>query len=167
MIAICMIIIMLVVALYTSVFKRMKIHFQVKGELERVLKENDLVLQQFWKDEAVVQKRRLQQKEKELSVDYDDHEILVMESAKALLKSLGWLMEIEGKGDHLATFFLPDCEVQFLYNGEKVEEFSPFDRGLLIMSGIFTAACQTINPDNSGVLPTVFINFVSNGLEIF
>ncbi|WP_375647028.1 DUF6990 domain-containing protein [Bartonella sp. AA56HLJMS] len=167
MIVICMIIIMLVLALYTSVFKRMKMNFQVKGELERVLKENDLATQQFWKDEAVVQKRRLQLKEKEFSADYDDDEILTIESATGLLKSLGWSVEIEGKGDYLATLFLPDREVQFLYNEKRVEEFSPFDRGLLIMSGIFAAACQTINPHNSGVVPTVFMNFVPNGLEIF
>ncbi|WP_375631909.1 DUF6990 domain-containing protein [Bartonella sp. AA74HLJMH] len=167
MIVICMIIIMLVLALYTSVFKRMKMNFQVKGELERVLKENDLATQQFWKDEAVVQERRLQLKEKEFSADYDDDEILTIESATGLLKSLGWSVEIEGKGDYLATLFLPDREVQFLYNEQRVEEFSPFDRGLLIMSGIFAAACQTINPHNSGVVPTVFMNFVPNGLEIF
>ncbi|WP_273790866.1 DUF6990 domain-containing protein [Bartonella sp. CM31XJBT] len=167
MIVICMIIIMLILALYISVFKRMKMNFQVKGELERVLKENDLATQQFWKDEAVVQKRRLQLKEKEFSADYDDDEILTIESATGLLKSLGWSVEIEGKGDYLATLFLPDREVQFLYNEQRVEEFSPFDRGLLIMSGIFAAACQTINPHNSGVVPTVFMNFVSNGLEIF
>ncbi|WP_375643481.1 MULTISPECIES: DUF6990 domain-containing protein [unclassified Bartonella] len=168
MIVICMIIIMLILALYTSVFKRMKMNFQVKGELERVLKENDLATQQFWKDEAVVQERRLQLKEKEFSADYDDDdEILTIESATGLLKSLGWSVEIEGKGDYLATLFLPDREVQFLYNEKRVEEFSPFDRGLLIMSGIFAAACQTINPHNSGVVPTVFMNFVPNGLEIF
>ncbi|WP_375658650.1 DUF6990 domain-containing protein [Bartonella sp. MR30HLJHH] len=166
-IIICMIIIMLVLALYTSVFKRMKMNFQVKGELERVLKENDLATQQFWKDEAVVQERRLQLKKKEFSADYDDDEILTIESATGLLKSLGWSVEIEGKGDYLATLFLPDREVQFLYNEQRVEEFSPFDRGLLIMSGIFAAACQTINPHNSGVVPTVFMNFVPNGLEIF
>ncbi|WP_375667398.1 hypothetical protein [Bartonella sp. AC130YNZD] len=168
-IVICMIIIMLVLALYTSVFKRMKMNFQVKGALERVLKENDLAMQQFWKDEAVLQKRRLQlkEKEKEPFVGYDDDEILTIESATALLKSLGWSVDIEGKGDYLATLFLPDREVQFLYNEKHVEEFSPFDRGLLIMSGVFAAACQTINPHNSGVLPTVFMNFVPNGLEIF
>ncbi|WP_273758539.1 DUF6990 domain-containing protein [Bartonella sp. AU55XJBT] len=169
MIAVFMVIIMLVLALYISVFKRMKMNFQVKGALEEVLKENDLAMQQFWKDEAVVQKRRLKlkEKEKEPFVDYDDHEILTIESATVLLKSLGWSVDIEGKGDYLATLFLPDREVQFLYNEEQVEDFSPFDRGLLIMSGIFAAACQTINPHNSGVLPTMFINFVPNGLEIF
>ncbi|UNF41915.1 hypothetical protein MNL08_07055 [Bartonella krasnovii] len=165
MIVVFMIIIMLVLALYISVFKRMKMNFQVKGELERVLKENDLATQQFWKDEAVVLKRRLQQEGKEFLID--DDEILTMESATALLKSLGWFVELLRKEDHLATFFLSDREVQFLYNEKHVEEFSPFDRGLLVMSGIFAAACQTINPLNSGVLPTVFINFVPNGLEIF
>ncbi|WP_144754540.1 DUF6990 domain-containing protein [Bartonella saheliensis] len=162
--AISMVIIMLVLALYVSVFKRMKMNFQVKGELERVLKENDLATQQFWKDEAKAQKRRLQQEGKEFLVD--DDEILTMESATELLKSLGWSVELLRKGDHLATFFLPDREVQFLYNEKHIEEFSPFDRGLLVMSGVFAAACQTINPYSSGVLPTVFINFVPNGLEI-
>lgn len=166
-VAVSIIIIMLVLALYRSVFKRMKMNVQVKGALEEVLKENDLALQQFWKDEGVLQERRLKLKEKEPFGDYDDHEILTIESATALLKSLGWSVDIEGKGDYLATLFLPDREVQFLYNEEQVEDFSPFDRGLLIMSGIFAAACQTINPHNSGVLPTVFINFVPNGLQIF
>ncbi|WP_246257616.1 hypothetical protein [Bartonella gabonensis] len=163
-IVVFMVIIMLVLALYTSVFKRMKMNFQVKAELERVLKENDLAMQQFWKDEAMVQERRLQQKEKEFSVD--DDEILTIESATELLKSLGWSVEIEGKGDHLPTFLLPDRELQFLYNDEKIEEFSPFDRGLLVRSGVLAAACKTINPHSSGVLPTVFINFVPNGLQI-
>ncbi|PIT68140.1 DUF6990 domain-containing protein [Bartonella tribocorum] len=168
-VAVSMIIIMLVLALYGSVFKRIKMNVRVKGALECALKENDLALQQFWKDEAVIQKKRLKlkEKEKEPFVDYDDHEILTIERATALLKSLGWSVDIEGKGDFLATLFLPDREVQFLYNEKHVEEFSPFDRGLLVMSGIFAAACQTINPHNSGALPTVFMNFVPNGLEIF
>ncbi|WP_139412376.1 DUF6990 domain-containing protein [Bartonella mastomydis] len=162
--AISMVIIMLVLALYISVFKRMKMNSAVKDELKRVLKENDLATQQFWKDEAVVLERRLQQEGKEFLID--DDEILTMESATELLKSLGWSVELLRKGDHLATFFLPDRELQFLYNEKHIEEFSPFDRGLLVMSGVFAAACQTINPYNSGVLPTVFINFVPNGLEI-
>ncbi|WP_039758316.1 DUF6990 domain-containing protein [Bartonella queenslandensis] len=174
-VAVSIIIIMLVLALYTSVFKRMKMNVQVKGELERVLKENDLALQQFWKDEAVIQKRRLKLKEKlneqlkeqKFPVDYDDDEILMIESATTLLKSLGWSVEIDRLGDYLATFFLPDREVKFLYDEEQVEEFSPFDRGLLIVSGIFAAACYTINPHILRVFPTVFINFVPNGLEIF
>lgn len=123
MIVVFMIIIMLVLALYISVFKRMKMNFQVKGELERVLKENNLATQQFWKDEAVVLKRRLEQEGKEFLID--DDEILTMESATALLKSLGWFVELLRKEDHLATFFLSDREVQFLYNEKHVEEFSP------------------------------------------
>ncbi|EJF87760.1 hypothetical protein [Bartonella rattimassiliensis] len=67
----------------------------------------------------------------------------------------------------MGHLFLPDREVQFLYNEKQVEEFSPFDRRLLGMSGIFAAACQTINPHNSGVLPMVFLSFVSKGLKIF
>ncbi|WP_244614003.1 hypothetical protein [Bartonella kosoyi] len=85
MIALFMIIIMLVLALYISVFKRMKMNFQVKDELERVLKENDLAMQQFWKDEAKVQERHLQQEGKEFLVD--DDEILTVESATVLLKT--------------------------------------------------------------------------------
>ncbi|UNE53936.1 DUF6990 domain-containing protein [Bartonella machadoae] len=93
-----------------------------------------------------------------------------MESAVALLKSLGWSVEIEGRGDHLATLFLPDREVYFLYNDEHDEmrkDCPNFDRGLLVMTGLFGAACQTINPDNSQILPVVHITFVARGLEIF
>ncbi len=79
-------------------------NFKVKGALERVLKENDLATQQFWKDEAVVLERRLEQEGKEFLID--DDEILTMESATALLKSLGWSVELMRKGDHVAMLFL-------------------------------------------------------------
>ncbi|EJF88549.1 hypothetical protein ME1_00549 [Bartonella vinsonii subsp. arupensis OK-94-513] len=59
-----------------------------------------------------------------------------MESATALLKSLGWLVEIEGQGDHLATYSLPDREVQVLYNDERIKNCPQFDYGLLITTGI-------------------------------
>ncbi|WP_345116963.1 hypothetical protein [Bartonella jaculi] len=41
------------------------------------------------------------------------------------------------------------------------------DHGLLIMTGIFAAACQTINPYNSQALPAVHLSFVRRGLQIF
>ncbi|WP_246054699.1 hypothetical protein [Bartonella massiliensis] len=144
---------------------------QVKGALERVLQENDLAMQQFWKDEAKVQERCLQQKEKgstgmkELLVD--DNEILTMESATVLLKSLGWSVELMRKGDHVAMLFLPDREVHFLYNEKHIEEFSPFDRGLVVMSGIFAAACWTINPHNSGGFANGIYEFCAQWIRNF
>ncbi|EJF79991.1 Uncharacterised protein [Candidatus Bartonella washoeensis] len=59
----------------------------------------------------------------------------------------------QGARGSLATLFLADREVQFLYNDEIIEDFSQFDHGLLIMTGIFAAACQAISPDNSQILP--------------
>ncbi|UTO28176.1 hypothetical protein [Bartonella harrusi] len=47
------------------------------------------------------------------------------------------------------------------------KECPNFDRGLLVMTGLFSAACQTINPDNFQNLPAVHITFVAKGLEIF
>lgn len=98
---------------------------------------------------------------------YADDQVLTMESATEFLKSLGWTVEIEGQGYHLATLFLPNREVQFLYHDEQVEDFSLFDCGLLIMSGLFAAACQTINPYNSQTLPVVHLSFIARGLQIF
>ncbi|WP_273757272.1 DUF6990 domain-containing protein [Bartonella sp. MM73XJBT] len=167
MIAVFIVIIMSILALYYSVFKRMKMNFQVKAELERLLKENDLALQQFWKDEAALLEKRLQEQEKELSREYKDHEILNMESATALLKSLGWSVKIEGKGDHLATYCLPDREVQFLYHDEKVKDCPQFDLGLAVTSGILAAACETLNPYHSKSLPGLQLDFQAKGLEIF
>ncbi|WP_455465881.1 hypothetical protein [Bartonella sp. B39] len=64
-----------------------------------------------------------------------------MESVTALVKSLGWSVEIEGKGNHLATIFLPDCEVQFLYNDAISKDCPQFDCGFLVMAGVLAAAC--------------------------
>ncbi|WP_208436965.1 hypothetical protein [Bartonella taylorii] len=100
-------------------------------------------------------------KQDELYEIYEDDEILTMESATALLKSLGWSIEIDGKGDYLATIFLPDREVQFLIHDEVSKNCLKFDCGLLIMTGIFAAACQTINPYNSLALPAVHLTFVA------
>ncbi len=60
-----------------------------------------------------------------------------MESATVLLTSLGCLVEIKGQGDHLATYSLPDRQVQILYHDEKVKDhdkkvknYPQFDYGL-------------------------------------
>ncbi len=106
---------------------------------------------------------KLLSEEKEFSLS--DEEILTMESATALLKSLGWKMEIEGKGDHLATYYLPDREVQFLYNAEK--GYPRFDCAIAVVSGIHAAACQTIDPYNSGGLIALELSFDVKGVEIF
>ncbi|WP_455465885.1 hypothetical protein [Bartonella sp. B39] len=96
-----------------------------------------------------------------------DEKTFTMESATALLKILGWSVEIKEKGDHLATYHLPDREVQFLYNDEKVKKYHKFDCGLVITRGMLVAACKTFNPYNSKSLPGLQLNFVAKGLEIF
>ncbi|MGF7157276.1 hypothetical protein [Bartonella heixiaziensis] len=63
----------------------------------------------------------------------------------------------------MATIFLPDREVQFLYNDEVNKDCPKFYCGLLIMTGIFAAACQTINPYNSKGLLGVHLKFVARG----
>ncbi|WP_246257436.1 hypothetical protein [Bartonella gabonensis] len=65
----------------------------------------------------------------------------------------------------MATFFLPDREVQFLYNAEK--EYPQFDCAIAVVSGIHAAACQTIDPYNSGGLIALELSFDLKGLEIF
>ncbi len=163
-------------ALCCSIFKRARMFYQVRKELKRVLRHNTL-LERSWKDEPAVQQMckeevmlqhtGVQKQQEEPCVDYDDDEILTMESATALLKSLGWSVEIEGKGDHLATYFLPDREVQFLYNDEKVKDSPQFDCGIVVTSVILAAACETLHPYNSKSLPGLQLDFNAKGLEIF
>ncbi|WP_196794025.1 hypothetical protein [Bartonella sp. DB5-6] len=50
----------------------------------------------------------------EFCEDYDDGKNFTMKGATALLKSLGWLVEIGERRDHFATYHLPDREVQIL-----------------------------------------------------
>ncbi|WP_156791635.1 DUF6990 domain-containing protein [Bartonella rattaustraliani] len=106
--------------------------------------------------------------EENVEDDYndDDDEILTMENATALLKKLGWSVEIDSVGNHVATLFLPDREIQIFYNDEIHEDFPQFDGGFLVVNGILTAACHLINPVNSQTLPDLELDFDAKGLRI-
>ncbi|WP_375652759.1 DUF6990 domain-containing protein [Bartonella sp. MR110HLJHH] len=153
------VVMMFIWALYYSTFKRVRLYCQVTKELRRVLKQPVA----FEPSSGEMPMIKPLSEEKEFSLS--DEEILTMESATALLKSLGWRVKIEGKGDHLATYYLPDREVQFLYNAEK--GYPQFDRAIVVGSGIHAAACQTIDPYNSGGLIALDLSFDVKGLEIF
>ncbi|WP_375647282.1 DUF6990 domain-containing protein [Bartonella sp. CR84HXZ] len=153
------VVMMFIWALYYSTFKRVRLYCQVTKELRRVLEQPIA----FEPSSGEIPMIKPLSEEKEFSLS--DEEILTMESATALLKSLGWRVEIEGKGDHLATYYLPDREVQFLYNAEK--GYPQFDRAIVVGSGIHAAACQTIDPYNSGGLIALDLSFDVKGLEIF
>lgn len=157
--AVCM---MFIWALYYSAFKRVRLYCQVRKELRRVLKQP--VAFEPSSGETPMMKPSFEEKEFK-AFSLADEEILTMESATELLKSLGGRIEIDEKGDHLATFFLPDREVQFLYNAEK--GYPQFDCAIAVVSGIHAAACQTIDPYNSGGLIALELSFDLKGLEIF
>ncbi|WP_273783401.1 DUF6990 domain-containing protein [Bartonella sp. AU15XJBT] len=152
---------MFILALCCSTFKRVRLYCQVRKELRRVLKE-PVAFELL--GETPMLKPSFEEKEFK-AFSLSDEEIVTLESATALLKSLGWRIEIDGKGNHLATFFLPDREVQFLYNAEK--GYPQFDCGIAVVSGIHAAACQTIDPYNSGGLIALELSFDVKGLEIF
>ncbi|WP_375617933.1 MULTISPECIES: DUF6990 domain-containing protein [unclassified Bartonella] len=153
------VVVMFIWALYYSIFKRVRLYCQVTKELSRVLEQPVA----FEPSSGATLMIKPLSEEKEFSLF--DEEILTMESATALLKSLGWRVEIEGKGDHLTTYYLPDREVQFLYNAEK--GYPRFDCAIAVVSGIHAAACQTIDPYNSGGLIALELSFDVKGLEIF
>ncbi|WP_142416085.1 DUF6990 domain-containing protein [Bartonella massiliensis] len=154
---------MFIWALYYSAFKRVRLYCQVIKELTRVRKQPGS-FEPSSREEPMMKASSAEEESKDFSQVVDE-EILTMESATALLKSLGGRVEIEEKGDHLATFFLPDREVQFLYNAEK--GYPQFDCALAVGSGIHAAACQTIDPYNSGGLIALELSFEVKGLEIF
>ncbi|MET3590478.1 transcription initiation factor IIF auxiliary subunit, partial [Bartonella silvatica] len=56
--------------------------------------------------------------------DTDDR--LTMESAHALLKSLGWSTEKNNENDHMASYQLADREVDILYNDEIAKDYPQF-----------------------------------------
>ncbi|WP_375696923.1 DUF6990 domain-containing protein [Bartonella sp. AC70YNML] len=153
------VVMMFIWALYYSTFKRVRLYCQVTKELSRVLEQPVA----FEPSSGATPMIKPLSEEKEFSLS--DEEILTMESATALLKSLGWKVEIEGKRDHLATYYLPDREVQFLYNAEK--GYPRFDCAIAVVSGIHAATCQTIDPYNSGGLIALELSFDVKGLEIF
>ncbi|QEE09792.1 hypothetical protein D1093_09550 [Bartonella kosoyi] len=153
---------MFILALCCSAFKRVRLYCQVRKELRRVLKEP--VAFEPPSGETPMLKPSFEENASN-AFSLADEEILTMESATALLKSLGGRIEIDEKGDYLATFFLPDREVQFLYNAEK--GYPQFDCAIAVVSGIHAAACQTIDPYNSGGLIALELSFDVKGLEIF
>ncbi|WP_144756040.1 DUF6990 domain-containing protein [Bartonella saheliensis] len=92
---------------------------------------------------------------------------LTMESATALLKSLGWSTEKIDENDHMASYQLADREVDILYNDEIAKDCPQFDSAFLISTGILSAACKFIDPTHTEDFPDIQLNFEAKGLEIF
>ncbi|WP_273783972.1 DUF6990 domain-containing protein [Bartonella sp. AU15XJBT] len=92
---------------------------------------------------------------------------LTMESATALLKSLGWLTEKIDENDHMASYQLADREVDILYNDEVAKDCPQFDSAFLISTGILASACKFIDPSHTEDFPDIQLNFEAKGLEIF
>ncbi|WP_273783969.1 DUF6990 domain-containing protein [Bartonella sp. AU15XJBT] len=98
----------------------------------------------------------------------DDNDApLTMESATALLKSLGWSTEKIDGDDYIASYQLPDREVDILYNDEIAKDYPQFDSAFLISTGILASACKFINPTHTEDIPDIQLNFEAKGLEIF
>ncbi|WP_019220840.1 DUF6990 domain-containing protein [Bartonella senegalensis] len=92
---------------------------------------------------------------------------LNMESATALLKSLGWSTKKIDENDHMASYQLADREVDILYNDEIAKDCPQFDSAFLISTGILSAACKFIDPTHTEDIPDIQLNFEAKGLEIF
>ncbi|WP_375686873.1 DUF6990 domain-containing protein, partial [Bartonella sp. AC331YNZD] len=97
----------------------------------------------------------------------DNDDRLTMESAHALLKSLGWSTEKINENDHMASYQLADREVDILYNDEIAKDYPQFDSAFLISTGILSAACKFIDPTHTEDIPDIQLNFEAKGLEIF
>ncbi len=97
--------------------------------------------------------------------DTDDR--LTMESATALLKSLGWSTEKINENDHMASYQLADREVDILYNDEIAKDYPQFDSAFMISTGILSTACKFIDPTHTEDIPDIQLNFEAKGLEIF
>ncbi|WP_040297166.1 DUF6990 domain-containing protein [Bartonella taylorii] len=98
----------------------------------------------------------------------DDNDApLTMESATALLKSLGWSTKKIDGDDYIASYQLADREVDILYNDEIAKDCPQFDSAFLISTGILAAACKFIDPTNVQDFPDLELNFEAKGLEIF
>ncbi|WP_375686668.1 MULTISPECIES: hypothetical protein [unclassified Bartonella] len=70
-----------------------------------------------------------------------------MESATVFFKNLDWSVEkIKEVDNYSARYQLPDCEVQILYNDAIIKDYSQFDVGVSISTGILAAACMVIDP---------------------
>ncbi|WP_375681468.1 MULTISPECIES: DUF6990 domain-containing protein [unclassified Bartonella] len=104
----------------------------------------------------------------EVAEEVDDNDDrLTMESAHALLKSLGWSTEKINENDHMASYQLADREVDILYNDEIAKDCPQFDSAFLISTGILSAACKFIDPTYTEDIPDIQLNFEAKGLEIF
>ncbi|WP_375643910.1 MULTISPECIES: DUF6990 domain-containing protein [unclassified Bartonella] len=97
--------------------------------------------------------------------DTDDR--LTMESAHALLKSLGWSTEKINENDYMASYQLADREVDILYNDEIAKDYPKFDSAFLISTGILSTTCKFIDPTHTEDIPDIQLNFEAKGLEIF
>ncbi len=97
----------------------------------------------------------------------DNDDRLTMESAHALLKSLGWSTEKINENDHMASYQLADREVDILYNDEIAKDYPQFDSAFLISTGILSTACKFIDPTHTEDIPDIQLNFEAKGLEIF
>ncbi|WP_375646682.1 DUF6990 domain-containing protein [Bartonella sp. TT29SHDZB] len=97
----------------------------------------------------------------------DNDDRLTMESAHALLKSLGWSTEKINENDHMASYQLADREVDILYNDEIAKDYPQFDSAFMISTGILSTACKFIDPTHTEDIPDIQLNFEAKGLEIF
>ncbi|WP_208433235.1 DUF6990 domain-containing protein [Bartonella taylorii] len=97
----------------------------------------------------------------------DNDDRLTMESATALLKSLGWSTKKIDGDDYMASYQLADREVDILYNDEIAKDCPQFDSAFLISTGILSTACKFIDPTNMQDFPDLELNFEAKGLEIF
>ncbi|WP_425338870.1 DUF6990 domain-containing protein, partial [Bartonella taylorii] len=97
----------------------------------------------------------------------DNDDRLTMESATALLKSLGWSTKKIDGDDYIASYQLADREVDILYNDEIAKDCPQFDSAFLISTGILSTACKFIDPTNMQDFPDLELNFEAKGLEIF
>ncbi len=103
----------------------------------------------------------------EVDEAYDTDDRLTMESATALLKSLGWSTEKINENDHMASYQLADREVNILYNDEIAKDYPQFDSAFLISTAILSTACKFIDPTHTEDFPDIQLNFEAKGLEIF
>ncbi len=116
---------------------------------------------------SVASKRTSVEVAEEVDEADDTDDRLTMESAHALLKSLGWSTEKINENDHMASYQLADREVDILYNDEIAKDYPQFDSAFLISTGILSTACKFIDPTHTEDIPDIHLNFEAKGLEIF
>ncbi|GAA5101752.1 hypothetical protein GCM10023260_13460 [Bartonella acomydis] len=116
---------------------------------------------------SVISKTASVEETEEIEETDDKDAPLTMESATAILKSLGWSIEKIDENDHMASYQLADREVYILYNDEIAKDCPQFDSAFLISTGILSAACKFIDPTHTENIPDIQLNFEAKGLEIF